>query len=58
MGLVMELWSPRFVTYNTVIDCVKDMDYAILLLIVLSVVTCDCCKPMNQSQQIYMADMR
>ena len=27
MGLVMELWSPRFVTYNTVIDCVKDLDY-------------------------------
>ena len=34
-GLVTELWSPRFVTSNTVI------------LIVLSVVTCDCCKPMN-----------
>ena len=26
-------------------DCVQDLDYRIL--IVLSVVTCDCCKPMN-----------
>ena len=26
-------------------DCVQDLDYKIL--IVLSVVTCDCCKPMN-----------
>ena len=25
--VVMELWSPRLVTYNTVIDCVKDLDY-------------------------------
>ena len=32
-GLVRELCSPRFVTYNAVI--------------VLSVVLCDCCKPMN-----------
>ena len=42
--MVTELWSPRFVPYNTVIDCVKDLDYRIL--IVLSVVTRDCCKPM------------
>ena len=35
-GLVAELWSPRFVTCNTVI--------------VLSVVLCDCCKPTNNCQ--------
>ena len=47
-GLVTELSSPRFVTCNTVIDCVKDLDYRIS--IVLSVVTRDCCKPMTTCQ--------
>ena len=44
-GLVTALSCPRFVTYNTVIHCVKDLDYRIS--IVLSVVTRDCCKPTN-----------
>ena len=47
-GLVTALSCPRFVTYNTVIDCVKDLDYRIS--IVLSVVTRDCCKPMTTCQ--------
>ena len=40
-----QLWSPRFVTCNTVI--VSKTWTAGCWLIVLSVVTCDCCKPMN-----------
>ena len=39
------LWSPRFVTSITVI--VSKTWTAGCWLIVLSVVTCDCCKPMN-----------
>ena len=45
-GVVTELWSPRCVTY-----LVQDLDYS-RILIVLSVVTCDCCKPMNTCQDL------